>query len=97
MLDAMNRGLLEKSIDEAKVVIPTGLMMAREISNTQYSEAYIMGAATGYILGKFLTLFHLVNDREPNNEESREMHEVIKNRKAELREAILKAGAEPRS
>jgi hypothetical protein len=30
MLDAMNRGLLEKSIDEAKVVIPTGLMMARD-------------------------------------------------------------------
>lgn len=54
MLDAMNRGLLEKSIDEAKVVIPTGLMMAREISNTQYSEAYIMGAATGYILGNSL-------------------------------------------
>jgi hypothetical protein len=54
MLDAMSRGLLEKSIDEAKVAIPTGLIVARENSNTQYSEAYIMGVVLGISLASSL-------------------------------------------
>jgi hypothetical protein len=95
MLDVTTRGLLERTIDEAKAVIPGALMKARETTkemHIQNSEDYTLGLAIGYIIGKFAAFFAMLYRRSTDEQELKEVREVIFNRTAELRETIFKTG-----
>ena len=93
MLDPATRGLLEKTIDEAKGGIP--IIKRVKISNSmqlQDKEDFILGLAIGYVMGKFLTVFHLVYNRYPDKQEEKEALEVIRNRTIELKQSLITTG-----
>jgi hypothetical protein len=94
MLDATTRGLLDKTIDEAKGAVPVALMTVTETTkemHIQKVEDYVLGAANGFIIGKFFSIFSMLYQRYPDEQEMKEMREVINNRSAELREASIQS------
>jgi hypothetical protein len=94
MLDVTTRGLLDKTIDEAKGAIPVALMTVTETSkemHIQKVEDYVLGAANGFIIGKFFGIFSMLYQRYPDEQEIKEMREVINKRSAELREANIQS------
>jgi hypothetical protein len=94
MLDAVTRGLLDKTIDEAKGAVPVALMTVTETTkemHIQNVEDYVLGAANGFIIGKFFGVFSMLYQRYPDEQEMKEMREVINNRSAELREASIQS------
>jgi hypothetical protein len=94
MLDAVTRGLLDKTIDEAKGAIPVALMTVTETAkdmHIQKVEDYVLGAANGFIIGKFFSIFSMLYQRYPDEQEMKEMREVINKRSAELREASIQS------
>jgi hypothetical protein len=91
VLDATARGLLDKIIDEIEETIPFILWGTRETGKKQYiqnAEDYVRGAVQGYIGGKFFSVFSMMYQRYPDEEERKEMQEVINNRATELRTII---------
>jgi hypothetical protein len=94
MLDATTRRLLDKTIDEAKGAIPVALMRVTETTkemHIQKVEDYVLGAANGFIIGKFFGVFSMLYQRYPDGQEMKEMREVINKRSAELREASIQS------
>jgi hypothetical protein len=94
MLDAVTRGLLDKTIDEAKGAVPVALMTVTETTkemHIQNVEDYVLGAANGFIIGKFFGVFCMLYQRYPDQQEMKEMREVINKRSAELREASIQS------
>jgi glycerol-3-phosphate acyltransferase PlsY len=72
MLDATTRGLLDKTIDEAKGAIPVALMRVTETTkemHIQKVEDYVLGAANGFIIGKFFSIFSMLYQRYPDEQE----------------------------
>jgi hypothetical protein len=95
VLDVATRGFLEKTIDEAKAAIPDRLIEARELTKVMFiqnSEDYTLGWAVGYVVGAFISFFTAAYLRRPNEQQLKEVHEVINNRAAELRRTIFKTG-----
>jgi len=94
MLDMTTRGLLDKTIEEAKGAIPVALMTVTETTkemHTQKVEDYVLEAANGFIIGKFFGIFSMLYQRYPDEQEIKEMREVINKRSAELREASIQS------
>jgi hypothetical protein len=94
MLDAVTRGLLDNTIDEAKGAVPVALMTVTETTkemHIQNVEDYVLGAANGFIIGKFFGVFCMLYQRYPDEQEMKEMREVINKRSAELREASIQS------
>jgi hypothetical protein len=58
----------------------------------QNSEDYTLGLAIGYIIGKFAAFFAMLYRKSTDEQELKEVREVIFNRTAELRETIFKTG-----
>ena len=94
MLDVTTRGILDRTIDEAKGAIPVALMTVTETAkemHIQKVEDYVLGAANGFIIGKFFSIFSMLYQRYPDEYEMKEIREVINNRSAELREASIQS------
>jgi len=95
-MDDILSGILERLIDDnikAESRSTFSTLMAKEAGLDIKNELdYGLGHAHGVIRASFITAFIEIERRLPDDIEMLEMNEIIFNRNADLKDAILKSG-----
>ena len=93
----MDRGQLEKIIDDTIAGVPELVQIYREESvKKQYfiksEEDFAFGYSIARIFYPFKLYFSMTRIRAMTEDEEKEMHKIINKRLAEIRNAILNCG-----
>jgi hypothetical protein len=97
MLTDRDRGTLERCIDHTKRTLPTIMSYirtgpAKQKIPLKSEEDYALGMAHGFIISSFVHKYVATNYRFPTAEELNQGGEIVRNRSAELRNAIFESG-----